>query len=86
MSLFNAYEESTNAEFESYFVMLKNRYEDGTNITPDELMDKMANKYKILVQSNKYLHQDARDNQIFTLQRWEVILSNELLFDSYKAL
>ena len=68
MSLFNAYEESTNAEFKSYFVMLKNRYEDGTDITPDALMDKMANKYKILVQSKKYLHRDARDTQIFALQ------------------
>lgn len=65
ISLFNDYDELTNTEFKSYFLMINNRYAGGTNIPTDELMDNMANKYKSTVQSNWYTNQSAREKGNF---------------------
>ena len=67
-NLFKAYLSSSDNEFREYIKMRQEEYDDGHSFSKEELMNKAANKYKILVQSGKWMAQSEDEKKIIALE------------------
>ena len=55
VNLFKAYEKASDATFGSYITAKKDEYEDGRDLTADQLMQFAKNKYDALVQGSPWI-------------------------------
>ena len=61
INLFKAYVSVNDKEFVRYIDTKKDSYDEGNNITPDELMNLAANKFKLLKQTGKWEAPDENE-------------------------
>ena len=54
INLFKAYHVASYIEFVIYIKTKRDQYNDGYNISPDELMTSALNKFEILIKENKW--------------------------------
>ena len=67
-NLFVAYECVEDSAFQTYMTTQQDAYEDGSkDFTKDGLMEIVLNKYKVLIESNKWNTPSAQDSKIVAL-------------------
>ena len=67
VNLFKAYAVASDQSFKIYINDHQNRYDDGEELTTDELMLKAENKYKALVERNQWNLKSKEEEQIVAL-------------------
>ena len=67
VNLFKAYAAASDQSFKTYINDHQNRYDDGEELTSDELMLKAENKYKALVERNQWNMKSKEEEQIVAL-------------------
>ena len=65
--LFKAYQVASDGEFLVYVNTKREQYDDGYNISPEELMTSALNKFEILRKDNKWNTMPTEQEQIISL-------------------
>ena len=68
INLFKAYLSVKDKEFVRYIDAKKDSYDEGNEITPDELMNLASNKFKLLKQTGKWEAPDENEEKLLALQ------------------
>lgn len=66
--LFQGYAAASDEEFIDYIKDRKHEYEDGAAITPETLMSRALNRYKIQIDQNRWCKPSEADEKIIALQ------------------
>jgi hypothetical protein len=67
-NLFKGYEAASDKKFIEYIAKLQDEYDDGKDITPDQLMLRATQKYRTLVQGGKWNAPDEQAQKIIALE------------------
>ena len=67
INLFKAYQTASDVEFVEYIKIKRDQYDDGYNISTDELMTSALNKFDILRKDNKRNSMSPKQEQIIAL-------------------